>query len=323
MIINTSSSAIQNARKTIDSAAVNCEEHFSRAVRDFNEAAKRVQDQIELGTHYLADAERKLTEIDNQLTNGYDKLESLENELANCRPPRWVTYTYTDDEGNTYTETVLEDPDAEKREYLEGEISQTQSKISELQEAHNNWKKYHDSVAGVLSNLRNGYESIKSNADALLPKQGPLNSQFSTQTSIANDALIKINDYNSTTITRTAPAPILHTLMFYDGQISLGGGGGSSATTNINQRKGEASITIDLMDIFKNEQEFTLKLAKIVDEHQCKIIVRIKANFPNFKYPTTLEQIDAIFASFDFTIKRNSVGVRYRTIDNKYCYIKG
>ena len=80
----------------------------------------------------ISDLKSRIASLKSEIDSVRSRISSVQSQLASLRPPRKVSYSYTDSNGNNRTETYIEDPDAGRRAALQAELASLQARLSEL-----------------------------------------------------------------------------------------------------------------------------------------------------------------------------------------------
>lgn len=137
-------SGVSGAESRISSAVSDSKLHMSTCDSKVSSRItnwERKLSELRAKLRSLKDEESKLkSEIErvkSEIERLRSEISSVQSQLASLRPPRQVTYSYQDENGNTHTKTVTEDPDGPKRAQLQARLAELQKRLAEQQQKLN------------------------------------------------------------------------------------------------------------------------------------------------------------------------------------------
>ena len=281
-----------------------------------------------------------LSGLQSKLSSGKSKLEYLQNraenlrstisrkqaELAACRPPRTVTVTYTDSDGNTHSYTYVEDPDKAKREALIAEISALSKELERVNQAIKEFIKYIQELQKGIDICKSAYPSIESATSELNTCISQVNNQNDAMVETVRKAEEAINSYNSVDVHGSSESSIM-AIPFFQYQKGFMTSTLLSNGKQQNQGRGvvgnnpaKGPIEIIFSQEVKAVDEFIKAIEEIINVNRCAIILKIHKSLRNFKYPTNLAAITRDLTMLGFKQRKTNFGTNYVTVDGYYVY---
>lgn len=319
-LIDTSEQSIIQAKQSVRHNKDEFESFMREAQREIEGTRDRANATLDSLQARLNSAQTKLRTLQGKLNQVNTRLSAARRELAACRPPRKVTVTYTDSDGNTHTETYIEDPDGPKRERLQAEIYELEQKRDVLERSIREFQAYILQLEKGINAVKGAYPHIENANRELETCEPQVRDNFESMDDALDDVEEAVESYNSVNISGSSeigmePLPYFE----YDGGMlftSILGtpSGGTTAPSR------PTAVTIIFDKIVNNEDEFRKEIKKIIDENHCKITLKIHKLFSNFKYSVNLNQIRSTLTIFKFVQQKNPIGTYLVTVDGYYVF---
>lgn len=328
-----------NAHSTISSAISDANLHMSTDLSKVNNKLSSWRSKLSSLKSKEQSLKSELATLESQLAKYKAMLSSLQSQLASCRPPKQVTETYYDSNGNPHTRTYTYDPDAGKRAALQSQIAAVQSKIQQLEseiasvekeletcqrdiQIAEAYIKELESTKALIDKAINNIHQCKRYAEEAI-------TYFRSETSdvlYAIDQLKRhIDEYNSKSFRDSSYLGQSH-------QFSIPGNTAGNyyapkaptiVNTELNENKtglktkklkvvDEDAVIIEIIGVYDTEDELKADLKEVDQVYKNEITLKIKKMIslpcPCLK---TIIELENILKEFGYTAKTNSMGNRY------------
>ena len=322
MVIDVSLYRINKATEKVNNGynylTTKCDEIYEKINEEnnlFAQAFDKANEKIESG-------KSELYKIDNSIEKGRAILADLQDEYNSLRPPVEVTITTTDEEGNTTTETHIEDPDGPRRAALESEMEKVESKLKEMIVASDQWEEYISNLEGVAKSYRGKLEEIKQRENELATSYTSNMSVFTTIFSALKESYTVLYNYNSIVVNsyRANSVPLLRNFRYNQDHSFVSSS--SQYRSNSSKEKKKPIVVIFNQTVNNNNEviSFLETDPRLKNEY---VIVKVPFSLYNFKYESDIKQLATIFIGFGYKIKLDRFSNYHVDINNYFSFVKG
>ena len=296
---------------------------LSNARSELNNLRNRANATLDALNANKAKAEHNLAILQSKANKIRSEIAQKQRELAACRPPRRVTTTYTDSDGHTHTETHIEDPDGPKRARLQAEIAELQRKLDVVERSIREFQAYIDKMNNGINAVKGAYPHLDSADSAATAAQREVEYSHEAIDVAIKQAEDTLYDYDSVQVRGMSEIGLepLPFFIYEGGSLGIGGGGPRiSSGGGVAPAPVREEITIIFDKEVQNEDEFKKAIKAIINENNCKIILKIHKAIKNFKYDTNIAKIRVVLTELKFIQKKNPIGTYYVSVDGYYVF---
>ena len=317
--INQAYSTLAHNREAFSNFSSQAKSYIGGLYQKYQSLMQKMNGDLNVALGRLEQVHRRKAELTNERNQ-------LARELAACRPPYYVTETYTDADGNTHSYTRLEDPDGPKRAALQAAIAAVDQKLAILANAEQQFVTYISRVRSAIADAKQAEGPLAAASNTLDRAERKVEDCNASITNAIRRAENALESYNSVNIEGSSTEDIgeIPYFSYSKGTISTTSSSSYSSSSSVVTPKPRGPITIQFDDDVESELEFSSKMEKIIEEHgKDGIILKIHKTLKNFRYPTNLVMISALLVKkYSYVQKMTNFGTKYVTVDGYYVYTR-